>query len=126
MDDAQVAVNCLCSVQSCATCWCPDSELSDGHSRECHYCRMTELMEQLQVACDELLDEDDHLVGRVKDKEEVEKCLSLLATPDIEGFFNIEVFDIKCFFHIECSTFNIDSDIVGFEIEDARKPYYHH
>jgi hypothetical protein len=32
-------------------------------------------MEQLDAARDELLDEDDQLVGRVKDKEKVEKCL---------------------------------------------------
>jgi hypothetical protein len=32
-------------------------------------------MEQLDAARDELLDADDKLVGRVKDKEEVEKRL---------------------------------------------------
>ncbi len=32
-------------------------------------------MEQLDAAHDELLDEDDQLVGRVKDKVEVEKRL---------------------------------------------------
>ncbi len=75
MDGAEVAVNCLCSARSCATCWCPDSELADGHRGECDYCRMAEVMEQLDAARDELLDEDDKLVGRVKDKEEVEKRL---------------------------------------------------
>ncbi len=75
MDGTEVAVNCLCSVRSCATCWCLDSELADGHSRECDYRRMAEVMEQLDAAHDDLLDEDDKFVGRVKDKEEVEKRL---------------------------------------------------
>jgi hypothetical protein len=77
MDGAEVAVNCLCSARSCATCWpgCPDSELADGHRGECDYRRMAEVMEQLDAARDALLDEDDKLVGRVKDKEEVEKRL---------------------------------------------------
>jgi hypothetical protein len=30
MDGAEVAINCLCSLRSCATCWCPDDELADG------------------------------------------------------------------------------------------------
>ena len=67
MDGAEVAVNCLCSARSCATCWCPDSELADGHRGECHYRRMAEVMEQLDAARDDLLDEEDHVVGRVKD-----------------------------------------------------------
>ena len=75
MDGAEVAVNCLCSARSCATCWCPDSELADGHREECQYRRMAEVMEQLDAARDELLDEEDKLVGRVKDKVEVEKRL---------------------------------------------------
>ena len=50
MDGAEVAVNCLCSARSCATCWCPDSELADGHRGECHYRRMAEVMEQLDAA----------------------------------------------------------------------------
>ena len=75
MDGAEVAVNCLCSARSFATCWCPDSELADGHRGECQYRRMAEVMEQLDAARDELFDEDDKLVGRVKDKEEVEKRL---------------------------------------------------
>ena len=73
MDGAEVAVNCLCSARSCATCWCPDSELADGHRGECEYRRMTEVMKQLDAERDKLLDEDDQLVGRVKDKEAVEK-----------------------------------------------------
>ncbi len=36
---------------------------------------MAEVMEQLDAARDELLDEDDKLVGCVKDKEEVDKRL---------------------------------------------------
>ncbi len=32
-------------------------------------------MEQLDAALNELLDQDNKLVGSVKDKEEVEKCL---------------------------------------------------
>ena len=75
MDGAEVAVNCLCSARSCATCWCPDSELADRHSRECKYRRMAEVMEQLDAERDKLLDEDDQLLGSVKDKEEVEKRL---------------------------------------------------
>jgi hypothetical protein len=75
MDGAEVAVNCLCSARSCATCCCPDSELADGLRGECHYRRMAEVMEQLDDARDDLLDEDDKLVGRVKDNEEVEKPL---------------------------------------------------
>jgi hypothetical protein len=70
MDGAEVAVNCLCSALSCATCWCPDSELADGHRGECQYSRMAGVMEQqLDAVCNELLDEDNQLVGRVKDKE---------------------------------------------------------
>ena len=75
MDGAEVASNCLCSVRSCATCWCPDSELADAHRGECHYRRMAEVMEQLDAARDELLDDEDELVGRVKDVKEVEKRL---------------------------------------------------
>ena len=75
MDGAEVAINCLCSARSCATCWCPDSELADGHRGECQYRRMAEVMEQLDAARDALLDEDDELVGRVKDVKEVEKRL---------------------------------------------------
>ena len=72
MDGAEVAVNCLCSARSCATCWCPDSELADGHRDSCQYRRMAEVMEELDAARDLLLDEDDALVGRVKDVKEVE------------------------------------------------------
>ena len=75
MDGAEVAVNCLCSVRSCATCWCQDSELADGHQEECEYRRMAEVMEQLDAERDNFLDEDDQLVGRVKDNEEAEKRL---------------------------------------------------
>ena len=74
MDGADVAVNCLCSARSCARCWCPDSELADGHRGECHYRRMAEVMEQLDAARDDLLDEEDHVVGRVKDVKAVEGC----------------------------------------------------
>ena len=59
MDGAEVATNCLCSVRSCATCWCPDSELADGHRGECQYRRMAQVMEQLDAARDELLDDED-------------------------------------------------------------------
>ena len=75
MDGAEVAVNCLCSVRSCATCWCPDDELADAHRGECEYRRMAEVMEKLDAERDRLLDEDDNLVGRVKDVKEVEKRL---------------------------------------------------
>ena len=75
MDGAEVAVNCLCSARSCATCWCPDSELADGHRDRCQYRRMAEVMEELDAARDLLLDEDDALVGRVKDVKEVERRL---------------------------------------------------
>ena len=68
---AEVAVNCLCSARSCATCWCPDNELADGHRGECHYRRMAEVMEQLDAARDDLLDEEDHVVGHVKDVKAV-------------------------------------------------------
>ena len=73
MDGAEVATNCLCSVRSCATCWCPDDELADGHRGECRYRRMAEVMEELEAARDQLLDDDDAVVGRVKDVKEVEK-----------------------------------------------------
>ena len=75
MDGAEIATNCLCSTRSCPTCWCPDSELADGHRGECQYRRMAEVMEQLDAARDDLLDDDDALVGRVKDVKEVEKKL---------------------------------------------------
>ncbi len=75
MDGAEVAVNCLCSARSCPTCWCPDSELADGHRGECHCRRMAEVMEQLDAAQDDLPDDNDELVGLVKDVKEVEKRL---------------------------------------------------
>ena len=75
MDRAEVAVNCLCSARSCPTCWCPDSELADGHRGECHYRRMAEVMKQLDAAQDDLMDNNDELVGRVKVVKEVEKRL---------------------------------------------------
>ena len=70
----RIAVNCLCSVLSCTTCWCPDSELADGHHRECQYCRTAEVMQLLDAVSDQLL-EDDELVGRVKDVKDVERRL---------------------------------------------------
>ena len=75
MDGAEVATNCLCSVRSCATCWCPDYELADGHRGECRYRRMAEVMEELEAARDQLLDEDDAVVERVKNVKEVEKLM---------------------------------------------------
>ena len=75
MDGAEVAVNCLCSVRSCATCWCPDSELPDAHRGACKYRRMADVMAQLDAERDVLLDEDDKLVGLVKDVKDVEKRL---------------------------------------------------
>ncbi len=54
---------------------CPDSELADKHQGACEYRRMAEVMEHLDAARDELLDDDDGLVGRVKDVQEVEKHL---------------------------------------------------
>jgi hypothetical protein len=81
MDGAKVAFNCLCSVRSCATCWCPDNELANGHRGACQYRRMAEVMEQLDAARDELLDKDNVLVGRVKDVNEVEKRLRHTLLP---------------------------------------------
>ena len=75
MDGAEVAVNCLCSVRSCATCWCPDNELADAHRGACKYRKMAVVMAQLDAERDVLLDADDELVGRVKDVKEVEKRL---------------------------------------------------
>ncbi len=75
MDGAEVAVNCLCSVRSCATCWCPDSELADAHCGVCKYCRMAEVMSELDAERDVLLDADDEQVGLVKDVKDVEKRL---------------------------------------------------
>jgi hypothetical protein len=56
MIGSEVAINCLCSVHSCATCWCQDNELANSHCKACQYCRMAEVMEQLDAASDELLD----------------------------------------------------------------------
>ena len=75
MDGAEVAVNCLCSVHSCATCWCPHNELADAHRGACKYRRMAEVMAQLEAERDALLEKDDARVGLVKDVEEVEKRL---------------------------------------------------
>ena len=47
--------------------------LADAHRGECHYRRMAEVMEQLDAARDELLDDEDELVGRVKDVKDEEK-----------------------------------------------------
>jgi hypothetical protein len=57
---------------------------------------MAEVMEQLDAARDELLDEDDKLVGRVQDVQEVEKRLrhrllprnAWLLTPFFELFLS--------------------------------------
>ena len=76
MDGAEVAVNCLCSVRSCPTCWCPDNELADGHRLASKFRRMAEVMAQLDAARDDLLDKDDKLIGLVKDVKEVEKRLT--------------------------------------------------
>ncbi len=81
MDGAEVAVNCLCSVCSCATCWCPDSELADANCWACKYCRMSEVMAELDAERDVLLDTDDELVGRVKDLKDVEKRLQHKLLP---------------------------------------------
>jgi hypothetical protein len=78
MDGVEVAVNCLCSARSCATCWCPDDDLANAHRGECEYRRMAAVMEELDAARDtgdRLLDEDDNLVVRVKEVKEVEKRL---------------------------------------------------
>jgi hypothetical protein len=74
MDGAEVAVNCLCSARSCATCWCPDNELANA-LHECKYRRMADVMGELDAACDELLDQDGELTGLVKDVKEVENRL---------------------------------------------------
>jgi hypothetical protein len=81
MDGAEVAVNCLCSVRSCATCWCPDNELADAHCGACKYSKMAEVMVQLDAERDVLLDKDDELVGRVKDVKEVENRLGHKLLP---------------------------------------------
>ncbi len=73
MEGAEKAINCLCFACSCATCWCPDNELADGHLCECKYRRMAEVMAEWDAARDELLDQDDVKKGRVKDVKEVEK-----------------------------------------------------
>ena len=75
MDGAEVAVEWLCSVHSCATCWCPNNELADTHCGACKYSKMTEVMLQLDAERDVLLDADDELVGLVKDVKDVEKRL---------------------------------------------------
>ena len=75
MDGAEVAVNCLCSARSCATCWCPDDELADAHRGERQYRRMAEVMEELHAARDHLLNDNDELVGLVKDVKDVERRL---------------------------------------------------
>ncbi len=75
MDGAEVAINCLCSARSCATCWCPDDELANTHRGECQYRRMAEVMAELDEAREEMLDQDDDLVERVKYVKEVEKRL---------------------------------------------------
>ncbi len=59
---------------ACA-CWCPDNALADAHQGACEYCRFAEVMEQLDAARDELLDDDDWLVGPVKYVKGVEKRL---------------------------------------------------
>jgi hypothetical protein len=47
---------------------CPDDELADGHRWSCRYRhdRMAEVMEQLDVARDELSDEDGELTLPIK------------------------------------------------------------
>ncbi len=46
-----------------------DSELADGHCGKCQYSWMSEVMEQLDAECDQLLDEDNNLDGSVKDSD---------------------------------------------------------
>ncbi len=82
MDGAKVAVDCLCSVLSCVTCWFPNNELADAHRGECKYCKMIEVMEQLNAASDQLLDEDGEMVGNVKEAKEVENGLQHKLLPN--------------------------------------------
>jgi hypothetical protein len=95
MDGAEVAVNCLCSVLLCATCWCLDNELADAHRGACKYRRMAEVMAQLDAERDALLDEDGHLVGRVKDVKEVEKRLRHKLFPS-NAWLLIPFFELMC------------------------------
>jgi phosphoenolpyruvate-protein kinase (PTS system EI component) len=69
-----VLSNCLCSTRSCGTCRCPVSTSLRVSVLHCS-CKMAEVMEELDAARDQLLDDADGLVGRVKDVKEVEKRL---------------------------------------------------
>ncbi len=71
---------------------------SNGHSRECQYRSMAEVMKQLEAARDELLDEDDPLVGRVcgqKGNREASQAQAASAQRlAVDTFFNS---DIPCY-----------------------------
>jgi hypothetical protein len=62
MDDAEVAVNCLCLAGLYAMSRCPDSELAYGYCGACQYRQMAKVMEQLDGARDKVLDEDGELI----------------------------------------------------------------
>jgi hypothetical protein len=72
MDGAEVAVNCLAPRGRAPPAGVWTVSWRTGIAG---YRRMAEVMEELDAARNELLDEDDKLVGRVKDKEEVKKRL---------------------------------------------------
>ncbi len=58
VDGTEVAINCLCSARSLATCGCPNNELANGHQYECKYRKMADVMAELDATRDELLDQD--------------------------------------------------------------------
>ena len=111
MDGAEVAVNCLCSTRSCATCWCPDDELADAHRGERQYRRMAEVMEELDAARDQLLNDEDELVGLVKDVKDVERRLRHKLLPRnawrLIPFFELSMCTPKDELHQWCVVYSI-------------------
>ena len=61
--------------------WYEAADAASHHSICMVWAMYPVVMEQLDAARDQLLDEDDELVGRVKDVKEVEKASSAPSTP---------------------------------------------
>ena len=61
MDGEEVSVACMCSNRSCPCCWCPDSQLDEAHNT-CEYRKAADVSAQVEVARDELLDDDENVL----------------------------------------------------------------
>ena len=66
MDGAEVSMACRCSTnRSCPCCWCFDSQLHETHNT-CEYRKEADVFAQVEVALDELLDDDENVLQGIK------------------------------------------------------------